>query len=382
MSEDKTHESAKLEDLYLSDFQRNNPQCKFSMDEGKFVIERPWSVDDIRFVFDPNEIEVLRDINNIAFRPAFDAIFHVDLNEVEFIFAYLKPDDESARSYVDRSFTFNFLGNKLDCCFKEPSSRLFELAKRIRWLPSIPSIGGAIARQLRAFRDAQRLDSLPEMAKEYFAERVPRSFIVKTEKPLLDCDWEQLSRHINFHMRYYDRKTPIIEVRYEDKSKEVEAVSERRFLADSFPTAMAAHEIDDFMLQLMEIAAMTSPRFAFIYYYQVIEYAGFYFVDEKSKRQIRQFLTDPSMVMCPEDKVSELLTVLSDLQRSDDVKICRVIEDYCDPCIVWQEVENDRVFFSSPVEFEGGYQLPALIAGDMSVDTWQAMWMPKTIHQH
>ena len=381
MPEDHTHESAKIEDLYLSDFQRNNPQCKFSIDENKFIIEQAWLVDDVRFVFDPKEVELLRDINNIAFRPRFDAIFHVDLNEVEFLYTYLKPDEEPARSYIDRCFTFNLLGDTLECCFKEPSSRLFELAKRIRWLPSTPSIGGTVARQFPAFRDAQRLESLPERAKQYFAERVPRSFFVKTQKPLLDCDWELLSRHINFHMRYYDRRTPVIEVRCENEPKKVEAFSERRFLADSFPTAMAAHEIDDFILQLMETAATASPRFAFIYYYQVIEYAGFYFVDEKSKKQIRQFLTDPAMVMCPEDKVSELLTVLSDLQRSDDVRISRVIEDYCDPSIVWREIENDRVFFSSPVEFEGGYQLSALIAGDTSVDTWQTMWMPKTIQQ-
>ena len=378
MAEDHTQEPAKLEDLHLSDFQRNNPQCKFAMDKDNFIIGYVWSVQDAYFIFDQKEVELLKDINNIAFRPRFDAIFHVDLNEVEFIFAYLKPDEGLDQSYMDRCFTFNFLGNTFECCFKEPSSRLFELAKRIRWLPSIPSIGGAIARQFRAFRDAQRLDSLPETAKEYFAKRVPRSFFVKTEKPLLDCDWEQLSRHINFHMQYYDRKTPIIEVRDEAKSEKIEASSALRLLADSFPTAMAAHEIDDFILQLIEVADRTSPRFAFIYYYQVIEYAGFYFVDEKAKKEIRQFLTDPAMVMCPEDRVSELLAVLSDLQHNDDAKMRRVIEDYCDPRIVWREIENDRIFFSNPVEFEGGYQLSALIADDTSVDTWRTMWMPRT----
>lgn len=58
-----------------------------------------------------------------------------------------------------------------------------------------------------------------------------------------------------------------------------------------------------------------------------------------------------------------------------------IIEEYCDPRIVWQEIENDRVFFSIPIEFEGGFELPALIAGDTSIDTWRTMWMPRTFHQ-
>jgi hypothetical protein len=375
MAESLAQESITLQDLYLSDFQKNNPQCKYSIEEEKFFVENVWSVSDVRFAFDTKEVDLIGDINNIAFCRPFDAIFHVDLNEVEFFFGYLNPDEEPDRSYIDRAFSFTFLGDTFECCFREPSSRLFELAKRMRRLPTT---GENIAEQLVVFREAQLQDSLPEQVKEYFANRLPRSFIVKTEKPLLDYDWAQLSRHINFYMRYYDRKTPFIYIRYEDHSQKTESFSERRFLADSFPAAMAAHEIDDFILQLMDVAERTSPRFAFIYYYQVIEYAGFYFVDEKAKKQIRQFFTDPTMVMCPEDKVSELLAALSNLKCSDDAKMRKIIEDYCDPCVVWREIENDRIFFSSPVEFEGGVQLPALIAGDTSVDTWRTMWMPIT----
>ncbi len=373
MTEDRTHEPATLQDLYLSDFQRNSPQCKFRMDEGKFNIECVWSVSDVRFTFDPEEVDLLKDINNIAFRSRFDAIFHMDLNEVEFLYTYLIPDEEPMISYIDRIFTFTFLGDTFECGFREPSFRLFELAKRMRRLPSE---NGPVAVQLRAFKDVQRLDKLPERAKKYFANRVPRCFFVKTEKPLLGFDWEQLARHINFHMQYYDRKTPIINIRHKEETTDIEKFSARRFLADSFPEAMATHKIDDFILQLTEVANYSSPRFAFIYYYQVIEYAGFYFVDEKAKKEIRQFLTDPAMVMCPDDRVSELLTVLSDLQHSGDAKMCRVIDDYCDPRILRREIENDRVFVSSPVEFEGGFQLSSLVADDTSVDTWRTMWMP------
>lgn len=377
--EESTSKATNLQDLYLPDFQKNNPQCKFSFDEDKFVIEKAWAVDNVHFVFDRSEFDGLGDINNIAFLPKFDALFHVDRNEAEFFFAYLKLDEEPDMAYLDRNFAFNFMGQTLECYFKEPSQRLFSLAKRIRLLPSLP--GDQVATQLRVFRDFQRLDKLPEQAKDYFNNRVPRSFFVKTEKPILDNDWEQLSRHINFHMQYYDRKTPLINVRRDVLKNEQKTLSPRRYLSESFPSAMAAHDIDDFILQLMEVACYSSPRFSFIYYYQVIEYAGFYFVDEKAKKEIRRFLTDPAMVMCPEEKVCELLTVLSDLQHSDEAKMRRVIDNYCDPKIVWQEVKNDISFFSEQITFDGEFQLPALISRDISVDAWETMWMPKIFDQ-
>ena len=127
MTEDSTSKTQSLQDLYLSDFQNNNPQCKFSLDEDKFVIEKAWAVDDVRFAFDPSELNVLRDINNTAFLSKFDALFHIDLNEAEFFFAYLRPDEEPDASYLDRNFAFNFMGQTLECCFKEPSQRLFSL---------------------------------------------------------------------------------------------------------------------------------------------------------------------------------------------------------------------------------------------------------------
>lgn len=378
MAEDHAGELAQVQDTYLPEFQKNSPQCKFTVDRGKFIIESAWAVDDVSFVFDLKDTDLLRDINSVVFNPRFDAIFHVDVNEVEFFFAYLDPKEEPTRSYVDRRFTFAFLGDTLECCFREPSSRLFALAQRMRRLPSTAT---PIAPQLRAFKDAQQQDRLPEQARVFFARHVPRSFFVKMPKPVLSYDWEQLARHINFHVSYYDRKSPLIVVRCEDKPEKTTTCPARRCITGSFPTAMAAHELDDFILQLIEVAAGTSPRFAFIYYYQVIEYAGFYFVDAEARKRIRQLVTDPTMVMCPEDKISELFTVVADLRHNEDVKMCSVINEYCDPSVVWEEIENDRVFFSSPIVFDGGLQVPPLIAADMSVDTWKTMWMPKTFHQ-
>ena len=175
----------------------------------------------------------------------------------------------------------------------------------------------------RPFRDVQRLDKMPGKVKSFYEGKVPRNFFVKANSPLLSLDIENLTRHINFHMMYYDRKSPFIIIRRPETLLPTTKPQLRHF-ANEFPSALAAHPLDDFILQLIVIARISTPRFAFIYFYQVLEYAGYYFIDEKTKKEIRQFLRNPAMITCPEDKVTELLSVLSDLQQNDETKIRKV----------------------------------------------------------
>jgi hypothetical protein len=134
-------------------------------------------------------------------------------------------------------------------------------------------------------------------------------------------------------------------------------------------------------LQLIDVAQHTSPRFAFIYYFQVIEYAGFYFVDEKARRALKSFLRDPAMITCPEDRMHELFGALSDLAHNDETRMRKVIEECCNPSVIWKEIENDKAFFSGSISFDGGFVLPPLIAADTSETSWSAMWMPK-VYDH
>ena len=128
---------------------------------------------------------------------------------------------------------------------------------------------------------------------------------------------------------------------------------------------MIAHPIDEIIMKLIDVARGSNPRFSFLYYYQVCEYAGYYYIDENSKRELRRFLKDPALVNCGEEKVSELFSILTELNHSDDVKIKKVIEEYCDPKILWREISNDKEFFSEDHEFEGGFSIKALIAKDI-----------------
>jgi len=368
-----------FEDLYLAEFKTNNPHCLFSIREDYLILDRPWGTDDTRFTFKLSDLSMIQDLNNIVLRPQFDAMLHLDSNQIEFFFAYLDPGEEPSRSYVNLHFQFIFRAENYECRFDEPTKRVYELASRLRRLPSERGI--VVAPQLDAFRDVQRLDKLPAAAKEYFEKKTPRSFYIKPEKSILSLDIEDIARHLNFLLNYYDRRMPVIEIRRTDFQQSYQRIEPRRWIESPFPPASTVYPIDDFILQLMEVARETSPRFAFIYYYQVFEYAGFYFVDEKAKREIRRFLRDPSVINCPEDSISELFSLLSDVAQNDEARMRKVVEEYCDPAAIWAEIENDREFFEKSITFNGGFDLPALVAKDTSPETWAAMWMPKLFDQ-
>lgn len=235
--------------------------------------------------------------------------------------------------------------------------------------------------QLIAFRDFQRIDGLPPSAQKYFENRVPRSFFVKPSIPLKDVDWASLSRHLNLVMAYYDRRSPQIVLRDKADGVKGTTVESLRYTEGRFPGELSVRACDEILLRLLEVARSSSPRFSFIYCFQVLEYAGFYFVDAKSKSALSRLLRTPSFIDRADERIGELLSILTDVAQNDDVRIRRVVEEYCDPRSLWYEIAQDRDFFSTDTTFDGGFVLPKLIARDTSEDTWCTMWMPKLVDQ-
>ncbi len=361
-------------------FSDNNKHCKISAEEEKLIINNPWGEENIRLQIPIDDISFLEDLNNnILLNPQFDAIIHKDRNEIEFIYAYLDPENEEHKYIINRSFEFNYKGSVLNCRFSVPTERLFKIAKYIRLMPSEYRASNAM--QIMSFRDVQRLEKLPKQAKDYFEKRVPISFFVSFENKITDCDLENIFRHINFILKYYDRYSPIIEIRREDTRLPHPVVKIRRFIESDFPKAVALNSIDDIILQLLEVAQESDPRFAFLYYYQVFEYAGFYYIDKKAKIELHNILRDPALITCAEEKVSMLFSCLADLHHNDEEKMKKVIEETCSPGELWGEIINNKAFFISEICFDGGFKLSPLISQDTTIDAWKTMWMPKLFDQ-
>jgi hypothetical protein len=357
----------------LSKFKENNPQCILEYDENekKIIIEKPWNSDDIKLIFSDDEKQ-LNELNNIAIFPNFDAIIHIDKNEVEFIYGFLDTKNDSYHE-IDRNFELFCGREKLICSFREPSKSLLFIAKNYYRDPT--SID-QIASQITPFRDFQRLDKLPERVKKFFENRIPRNFFINTEGPISEHELKKYARMINFYMKYYDRLSPYIIIRNSEDNKNDQKFKINRYIENIFPQKISTKEIDEYLLQLIEVARETTPRFAYLYYYQVFEYAAFSYLDNKAKKELRKILGNPTIIECNDEDISRIFTFMCEKMESDDVKIQKVIQDYCNPSTIWKEIEIDKEFFCNPIIFDGDVVILPLIAHDTTEETWKTMWMP------
>lgn len=362
-------------DVYLKDFCERNELAEVSVEDDHIIIDKPWGRDDARLKAGINDHEFIEAVNNLKLTPRFDALLHYDNNVIEFAFAFIDPSIDPYKSLVDRDFIVHYEGNPYKCRYAEPTERFYTIAKSFERLPSDVAVKSVP--QIAPFKDFINLEEKSDRVKKYFDGKVPRSFFIESPVELSSIGIENLSRHINLLMGYYDRLSPMIEINPELDQDSFESKRPVRFTEGAFPEALLAHPVDDIVLKLTEVARSSQPRFAFLYYYQVFEYAGYYYIDENTKRSLRNFLKDPALINCGEEKVSELFTMFSDLGHNDDVKMKKVIEEQCDPRVLWGEISNDLEFFSQPHSFEGGFTAKALISNDTTEASWGTMWMPK-----
>ena len=288
---------------YLEAFLANNKHCHCSIVDGEYHIDTPWGSEDCRLVFNVEDVPALKQLPDIVLDPRFDAIIHKGKKLIEFVFTFLNPTEESSKGYLDRSFKFIFLGKEHDCYFIEPSEALFTIARAFRRLPSEgPSL---TVPQMLAFRDYQRIDKLPGPNKKYFEGKQPRNFYLSLPNNYPDADMVRLTKHLNFIMRWFDRESPEIIVRTET-SEASKKIKPSRYFQSSFPETISLRQLDDVVLTLIDVAKDAGPRFSFLYYYQVLEYSGYYYLDDKIRKCQRSFQSEPFSVVkseppCPHD---------------------------------------------------------------------------------
>jgi hypothetical protein len=172
---------------------------------------------------------------------------------------------------------------------------------------------------------------------------------------------------------YYDRQSPVIVIRTEATNAQGK-IKPKRFFESHFPNRLTAREIDDVVLTLLEVASQSSPRAAFLYFYQIFEYAGHYYIDDKTRKSLKRLLRDPSLSSCDDRKVGELFSILGDLHQHDEQRMQRVVEEHCVPQNLWSEIQNDIDFFSKPVEFDGGLTLDRIVSPQANADAWNEVF--------
>ena len=332
-----------MSDSILQSFSDNNPHAKVSYEANEFTIETPWGLNDCRISFTNDNEKAISDLNYIIINPRLDAIIHADTGIVEFAYAFLHKESSAYKNHAKREFTVVFNNLPINCKFSKPSDRFTTLAHGFHPMPS--ESGNSTMPQMMAFHDFAKLDKLNERNKDYFINREPINFFIELHRDIGKFDLIKLCRSINFIMQTYDRETPLIMIRDIKKTEEM-GFSFKQCIRDTFPNNVIIRDYDDTLLKLVEVAINSGPREAFLYYYQIFEYAGFYYTDYKTRNSLLKLLKDPCIISCCDDKIDQFIDLFSENNNNEDVKIRKVIEEKCDASEIWIEMENDKTFFT------------------------------------
>ena len=92
----------------LIEFKQNNPHAEIEYENDEFIIQKPWGNDDARLSGEINNSNLLDTLNSVYLNPKFDAIFHLDKNLIEFVFAYIDPTHAQYVDISDRNFEIYF----------------------------------------------------------------------------------------------------------------------------------------------------------------------------------------------------------------------------------------------------------------------------------
>jgi hypothetical protein len=287
---------------------------------------------------------------------------------MEFIYQSLPGDPQIA----SRSFRLVFRGVERTCEFARASDRLNLIAQTARFT-------------LQKSESKHRNLDYYQAGMEYRRNHVdqfpggnppPKSFWVR------DVDWDEdavveLSLHINFYMCYYDRFTPIILTL--DDEPDSRAVEVERAHRGPFPGTISAQVLDADLLNLWTSTITEDPIRRFLHSYQILEYAGHYYIKDEALERIRKLLIEPNMLDNLHGTAAAIFSALAPWKKDDDERIKQIIKDYVAPSALWPVIEPYKDAFSQKVTFDGGHVQEPLISPGMSADKFATQSWPDTL---
>jgi hypothetical protein len=357
----------------LTVFLNRNPDAKIEKQDDVYYVMNVWNADSISFIIEhQTQSELISALNNLIFPPRFTGIFHVDTNTMEYIYTLL----DNNNPYLSRQFEFTIEGKTYHCGFNDASPRLLLLGKLFRPIGGIKGVGED--RNLMLLNMYTHPEILTTLGLENtFPSNVkPVSFFVNDFEGYDEEAIVEVSKYLNFFMRYYDRKTSYILIR-PPLSNEREPMGQLQFIETEFPTRISTKRKDSFLIDLALAAQDTNARLAFLYYYQILEYAAFYYMDNDIQRKLLQILNSPDLAAFPNKYITKILDMISEIRQTDDAKLNKVVETCCDPSIVWKELQQNPSYFTKKIEFDGGFVIEAFISQDTTKESFSTMWIPK-----
>jgi hypothetical protein len=352
----------------LSTFFTNNPDASLKKEESSYNIINVWNDDTIYFPVNEGSDKLIDVLNKLIFPPHFSAIYHIESNEMEYIFTFLNSEE----SYFNRKFEFTLDGKIYSCAYKRSSDELLLLVETYKPIEKYIHDDHRNMNMLKIYIRLEKEGGLPKNIRIE-----PISFYVKGFYKYNEDVLIETSKHLNFFMSYYDRKTPLILMHSPKTQSETEGIKQTRLDNYDFPKKISSRRQDPFLLDLALEANRENTRLAFIYYYQILEYAAFYYIDSDIKRRLQQIITRPDIHTNLDKHIPKILDTVIDFRHSDEAKISKVVEIGCSPETVWKEIAKSLSYFTQKHIFEGGFVLDPFISANINSEGFCSMWCPK-----
>lgn len=335
---------------YIDKIKKINTEINIELSDDKYIISNAWK--DKSFQIECKKSN-LKSISNVRFVPQLFAIYHTEIKELEYIFTVLSENEP----LILREFEFVFNNRIFVAKFKQTSKVLKTLAGGL--IESSPEDSNC--RNLLIFRDYLLDDSKKSpFMKKYFADKIPYSFNVSGPFDEIKTNFIDFSRHLNMYMQYFDRKMPIIVI--EQEREETDYKQPCKLNHGTFPARINAATIDPTALELLLTARETaSQRLKYIFYYHVLEYFAYYYLDEISKKKLKNMLSNPDLLGNSDHYIKLIMELYQDTSKSGDKdKLIKLLKNNISFEDIKDEILCNLKYFTSDIEFDGGFKLNKL----------------------
>lgn len=343
-------------------FIKNNPTIEYKTFDNGQVIFKAWN-DSSFGLFIPNGSRI-PNLKNIILFEEFSSIYDSNKNLWEFIF---RPEKKES-TLINRNFNFNYEGKIFECYFGTSSSTLKFFAQHFRMLKSETTTS---YRNLRQFKDFYA-KTKPDYLKEYYKGRLAYAFFIKGEIDQIN-DKIHFAKTLNFYLNYYDRDSPSIQIFPTEK---IEAKSKKPCytLFDDFPKNINSSKMDSTLLDILNVANKTADiRLEFIFYYQILEYCSYYYIEQEDDLKLRQILKRPDVNYKADDYIKEIIEVLSERfnvhKTSDKTRLDKTIKNFCQIKDIELELTENEESFKHDVLFDGGLKIKALFKDISAIES-------------
>jgi hypothetical protein len=347
----------------LSSFLDRNPDSKVEKKiirgDEHHVVANPWNDKSLSIQLADDE-QLFDALNNLILPERFTAVFHADRKVLEVIWtAYLLPEGQA--EVKNRAFKFVYLSNSHKCHFSRSSDRLLKLAEYI-----IPiRMSGTSFRNMQSFDYYVKKQKNPDAIFPSIDE--PFSFFIEN----IDLDRDdivELTNNLNFYLKYYDNHSPIVMLHQIDEDEK--PAPRLRYISGKFPTHIKGKKLDNNLLSFWEASSVGDAARRFQYYYRIIEYSSFFYLESASKSAVKRILESPD-AMDDISSTSERLMSAMQMSKLDEfAKFSQLMHDTIDPKFLWSEIKENISAFSKDIKFDGGYVLKAIISSTTKESTF------------